>query len=419
MSPPLVNGTAVVDDVQARLIRGEKGAIKPCEHNAFELLAAAEQYAGLHFDQFYWRPRLDDGVGPTGSRDWTDADDREAQRWLQRAYQTPGFTFGITQRAALSLAHARPCDSLQSFVLAPPDWDQRERIDAAFTDAWGAPDDAVTRAASRNFFVALIARALKPGAQVDTVWCFEGPQGIGKSRALRALGREFHAEITAPIGTADFMRELRGVWIAEMSELDSLRGREASTVKRLLSAPVDRFVQKYALHAESYPRRAVAVATTNEVDYWLDPTGARRLVPIRCGTIRVDLVAANRLQWLAEAKHSYLNGATWWEFPAGMAEAQDERQAVDPWEDTLRDLIAHGRPSGDIGLGFVPWPDGPITSAEVMGTWLGLTAHQQGRASGVRLGHVMRRLGFEPTRIGHDRDRGWKRRVADTEHEPQ
>jgi putative DNA primase/helicase len=192
-------------------------------------------------------------------------------------------------------------------------------------------DNVLTRTASRNFFIAMIARALHPGAQVDTLEAFEGEQGIGKTRAMRELGGDFHAEISAAIGTTDFMRELRGIWLAELSELDSLRGREASTVKRLLSSPSDRFVQKYALHAESYPRRAVAVATTNEATYWQDPTGGRRLIPISCSSIRVDLIRENRLQWFAEARRLHAEGTTWWEFPASIAQAQEERQHIDPW----------------------------------------------------------------------------------------
>jgi predicted P-loop ATPase len=260
--------------------------------------------------------------------------------------------------------------------------------------------------------VALIARAIKPGAQVDTVWCFEGPQGTFKSKSLRELGGPFHAEISAAIGTTDFQRELRGLWIAELSELDSLRGREASTVKRLLSAPADRFVQKYALHAESYPRRAVAVASTNEASYWEDPTGARRLIPIPCGEIRVDLIATNRLQWFAEARQLHAAGATWWEFPAAIVAAQEDRQQVDPWEDLLQDRIAHGRKVGVDGMGRDPWPDGWISTADIMRDWLGLDAHQQGKASGVRLGKVMRRLGYRPERHGKGRERGW---IADTQ----
>ena len=107
--------------------------------------------------------------------------------------------------------------------------------------------------------------------------------------------------MTASLGSTDFFRELRGIWIAEVSELDSLRGREASTIKRVLSSPTDRFVEKFEKHAGSYARRAVCVATTNEAAYWQDSTGARRLIPIKVGNIRIDLIEHRRLQWLAEA----------------------------------------------------------------------------------------------------------------------
>ena len=379
------------------LYRSANGALVPCEHNAFVLVDNAVQYAGLHHDEFLARQRL-------GDRDWSDGDDIECLRWLQRAHLTR-FNLTHARLGCRSVAFARRRDSLREFVETLPGWDTTPRIATAFELAWGAPASELMQAASRNFFIALIARALNPGAQVDTVWCFEGPQGTYKSRSLRALGQGFHAEISAPIGTADFMREMRGLWIGELSELDSLHGREASTVKRLLSAPADRFVQKYALHAESYLRRAVAVATTNEANYWEDPTGARRLVPIACGEIRVDMISALRLQWFAEARHLYRDGATWWQFPSSIADAQEDRHQVDPWEDTLRNAIEHGRK-----VAFAPdveWPEGWISSAEIMRDWLNLAASQQGRSSGVRLGKVMRRLGFKPATKGKNRERGW------------
>ena len=40
------------------LLKSAKGAILPCEHNAYVLLAAAPQYAGLHFDEFLSRLRI-------------------------------------------------------------------------------------------------------------------------------------------------------------------------------------------------------------------------------------------------------------------------------------------------------------------------------------------------------------------------
>lgn len=377
----------------SNLILSEKGAIRACEYNALVLMASASQFDGLHFDDFRFRPRI-------GERDWSDHDDRDGLIWLQSAHQVPGFTLGQARTAAMALAYARRRDCLSEYVMGLPAWDGTPRIEMALSDAWGAPDTPLTRVASRNFMIALIARAKRPGCQVDTLWVFEGPQGTFKSRALRAVGEPFHAEISAPVGTADFLRELRGLWIAEMSELDSLRGHEASTVKRLLSAPSDRFVEKFEKHAVAYPRRAVAVATTNEATYWQDSTGARRLIPVTVGAIHLHLIEENREQWFAEARHLFDAGATWWEFPSDIEAAQEERQQTDPWEDVLREA-----------MGAAAWPQGWISSAKIMSTWLRLEPHAQGRASSTRLGHVMRRLGFTPQKYGKTRERGW---IADT-----
>lgn len=379
------------------LITSDKGAIKPCEHNARLLLSQEADFADLHFDEFLYRLRI-------GERDWTDHDDREALCRLQSTHRVAGFTLGQVRNAAMSLAFARRRDSLRDFVRALAPWDGVERIDHAFVDALGALDTPLTRAASRNLLIAMAARAVKPGCQVDTLWVFEGPQGTFKSKAMRALGGSLHAEITAPLGTSDFFRELRGVWLAELGELDAFRGREASTIKRILSSPADRFVEKYEKHAVAYPRRAVAVATTNEAVYWQDPTGARRLVPIKVGEIRLDVIAQNRLSWFAEALHLFDAGAAWWKFPEEIVYEQEERQDVDPWVDLLRDAMVNGRRDG---LGTIRWPAGWIASAEIMGVWLDLDAKQQGPTSGRRLGAVMRQLGYLPDRRGKTRERGW------------
>jgi predicted P-loop ATPase len=382
-------------------LKSSKGLILPCEQNGYVLMGAAQHLDGLHFDEFLSRLRI-------GERDWTDADTLDALRWLQWAHGVPKFTLGHARSAVQLLGYSRRRDSLREFVETLPHWDRTPRIAMALCEAWGAPDTALIRAASHNLLVAMIARALRPGAQVDTLWTFEGPQGSYKSRALRELGGAFHAEISAAMGTTDLLRELLGLWIAEFSELDSLRGREASTVKRLLSAPSDRFVQKFALHAESHPRRAVAVATTNEATYWQDATGARRLVPIPCGEFRIVLIAASRLQWFAEARQRYAEGATWWEFPAAIGDEQEARQQVDPWEDALRACMQHGRRTGLDGHQVIQWPDGWIASAAIMREWLRLEPHQQGVVVSTRLGKIMRRIGYRPKRSGSGNERGWE-----------
>lgn len=390
---PKVSGAIYISDV-----------LKPCEQTAKALLGAEAAFNGVHWDEFLYRVRF-------GERDWTDNDDRATVCYLQEAYTAPGITLTHVRNAIRALAYQRRRDSLQDFVtMALPAWDLTPRIVMMLHDAWGAPDNPMMRAASRNLPIAMIARALQPGAQVDELYCFEGAQGTHKSRSLRALGgpEGFHAEMTAPIGSPDFYRQLRGIWIAEISELDSIHGREASTVKRVLSAPEDRFVEKYESHASTYKRRAVAVATTNEATYWQDSTGARRLIPIPTGKIRVDLIEENRLQWFAEALEHYRIEPKWWTFPASMAAAQDERQHVDPWEDLLRHMIANGREErAGFGGGTVReyWPDGWIASADIMQDWLRLDAKQAGAKCSTRLGQVMRRLGYTAKKMNGCR--GW------------
>jgi hypothetical protein len=398
-APVAIKTVAIKGQIEdgAHFLSNDKGILLPCEHNAYRMMATAPAYDGLHFDEFLDRMRID-------GRDWSDHDELQTLRWMQSKSGVSRFTLSQVRHAAQSLGFTRRLDSLRDFVNGLPVWDGTPRVALAFISAWGAPDTALMRAASQNFFIALIARALTPGAQVDTVWAFEGPQGKLKSKALRLVGGSLHAEISAPIGTPDFQRELLGIWIAELAELDAMRGREATTIKRLLSAPTDRFVQKYQLHAVSHPRRSVFVATTNEATYWQDSTGARRLVPVPCGELRLDLIEANRLQWLAEARQLHADGSTWWEFPNSILVEQEERQQIDPWEDVIRDFML--KP-----FGFDA--QGQVRSSVVMSQWLDLAPSQQGKTAGTRLGQVMRKLGFKPVRIGKERARGWER--ADTD----
>lgn len=382
------------------ILRDTKGVPRACEHNAAALIASSHAWDGLYHDAFRDRIML-------GEQDWTDADDRYVLSWLQSNFNYR-FSPRMVHSAVMLIAERRQTDRLRSWLEALPKWDDVFRIEQAFHDGWGVEDSEFSRRASRNLFLAMVARALRPGVQVDNVWVFEGAQGIFKSRALRALGGEFHSEITAGVGTADFMRQLRGCWLAELSELDALRGREAATIKHVLSSPTDRFVQKYALHAQSYPRRCVLAATTNEHVYWEDSTGARRLIPVKCGHIDVDLIAENRVRWFAEALIWLETDAKWWDFSDAAPIEQEERFSVDPWEEQIKRFMAAGRTVRDnFGTTILPWPQDWISTAELMSDWLTLPASQQGRMSGVRVSKVMRRLGFIPERRGTPQQRGW------------
>jgi putative DNA primase/helicase len=407
-------------DGRPSLFVGRQG-VKPCFENALRLVRWMPELRSLSYDTFLERMRY-------GGADFDDSNYPLVLSMLQRE-EEHGIMFNMRDAIAAvdTVARERRVNMLRTFVDSLPAWDGTERIELAFTEAWGAPLTDLVRAASRNFFVALIARAIRPGCKVDTMWAFEGAQGLGKSVALDRLageieGEKMHGEITASIGSDNFFRELRSLWVAELAEMDSMRGREASTIKRVLSSPSDRFVEKYERNARRYRRTAVCVATTNEADYWQDPTGSRRLVPIECTNIRLDLITENRLQWFAEALHRFNAHETWWEFPAAEFRAAGEsRQVGDPWEDILREKIANGRMSVDssslnrVGgpeYSRVYFPADFVSSAEILSDWLELMPSQMPAAGSKRLSGVMKRLGFIPKQspLG-DRARGWVRAV--------
>ena len=133
--------TSSLDD--DTLIRTPKGAILACEHNARLLIAHAPQYAELHFDDFLSRMRI-------GERDWADGDELGAVCWLQSTHGVARFTLQHARAARESSpipGAGTPCASSSKGY--PVGWNGTHRV--RLPDAWGARDDALTRAASQTF----------------------------------------------------------------------------------------------------------------------------------------------------------------------------------------------------------------------------------------------------------------------------
>jgi virulence-associated protein E len=234
------------------LVRNDKGRILPIEANVISILRVAERWAGLYFDTFLRRLRLRSGAKTV---DWTDDQHLELLDWLQRS-GLPTIRFEAVKRAVRQVANERARDSLRDFYTDElPAWDGIERIETALIEGWGCEDTPVVRAAAVNLLRAMAARAIWPGAKVDTITVFEGPQGTLKSQSMAVLGGPYYAEISAPIGSADFMREIRSINLGELSELNALHGRESQTIKTMLSRTEDRFVEKYEAEPRARARR--------------------------------------------------------------------------------------------------------------------------------------------------------------------
>jgi putative DNA primase/helicase len=189
------------------------------------------------------------------------------------------------------------------------------------------------RAASKNFFIGLIARVFKPGCQLDTMVVFEGAQGIRKTSALRLLGGEWYGQANESVQQKDFLASLAGKWIVEIGELDAFSRAEVTRVKTVISTPVDRYRPSYGRVAADYPRQCVFVGTTNKDDWGNDETGLRRFWPMRCGIINLETLTSSRDQLFAEAVLRYDEGVHWWEMPgASTVGVQATRQGDHVWE---------------------------------------------------------------------------------------
>jgi putative DNA primase/helicase len=323
----------VPKQVMDRLIRNAGGLVANCEFNAITIISGMPAFDGVFYDDFAQQQRIADG---RQIREWTDEDDTLATACLQRM-AAPALRREVVRAAIAAVARERRRNPLQDCLIGLHAWDGAQRIERFWIDTVGAPDDEHHRAAGRNFFTAMIARAMQPGCELHEAYVLEGDQAIGKNEVFKALGGPYYRESRYKINSIDFLRTLRGAWIFHMPELGALSGAKAEAIKNVVSGPSDDYPEKYEKHARTYPRTCVIVGSTNEDEYLNDPTGNRRFIPIRCtvGRVNVDLVKASRDQLLAEALHRFRQGGSWHEFPASTRQVQADRVVHDAWDSPI------------------------------------------------------------------------------------
>jgi predicted P-loop ATPase len=174
--------------------------------------------------------------------------------------------------------------------------------------------------------------------------------------------------------------------------------QDIERVKSLLSRGTDRIRMAYGRLAEDYPRSCVMVGTLNPKGnntYLQDETGNRRFWPISCtGRLDIDKFLAARDQLFAEAVHLYKNGDALWfddrkEEDAkilGIAqELQEERVEVDPWVKAIEKYL----------LGST---EAKIFTYDIMKNCLGFNDDKISKFNASRVGGILRKLGYKPTR---------------------
>jgi hypothetical protein len=316
-----------------------EGRILPVLANAIAAFRHAPEWGGvLAFNEFGFgtlalKP-TPWGIVPKG--EWTDHEDRLAADWLQK--QGILVSVEVAGQAVQTAARDRPFHPVKTY-LQVLQWDGVERVGRWLSTYLGTDDTDYSRAVGSRWLISAVARIFRPGAKADCCLILEGPQGIRKSTALRTLAGEYFTDELADLGSKDAAMQTRGVWIIELSELDSLSHSEVARIKAFMSRTTDRFRPPYGMRLVEWPRHCVFAGTVNHSTYLRDETGGRRFWPISCGRIDVDALARDRDQLWAEAKVRFESGAVWWLETADLvqlaSDQQLERYEGDPWEEVI------------------------------------------------------------------------------------
>jgi hypothetical protein len=317
--------------------RTAKGALKP---NSYRNAATALTVLGLKcsHDVFHDRKIVEGDITENLGPQLSDAICRALREKMIAVFRTD---FGLTniQQAAERACEATRFDPVVDYI-TKLQWDRVLRLDDWVIKYLGCEDTPLNRSIGRKMLIALIRRARQPGCKFDYVVILEGPQGSGKSKALRIVAGDdnfsdmpmLHLEARAQ------QEAIRGRWIVELSELAGLRKTEIETTKSLISRQNDDARPAYGHFRVDQARRCIFVGTTNDDRYLRDTTGNRRFWPLKTGTIDLPQLQHDRDQILAEAAYYEAQDESliippelWGE----AAIAQEERRMIDAWEDKL------------------------------------------------------------------------------------
>jgi predicted P-loop ATPase len=181
------------------------------------------------------------------------------------------------------------------------------------------------------------------------------------------------------------IEQTSGKWIIEAAELSGMRRADVEHLKAFLSRQVDIGRLAYGRIVSNVPRQFIVLGTTNSDRYLKDLTGNRRFWPVKVGKIDIESLKNDRDQLWAEAVAYEKQGASIRLDPSlyGAAEIeQTERTAEDPWLDPCRYILKE--------------LNGIIINTDVW-NMVGVDIERRTQDQNVRIGNVMKALGFERT----------------------
>ena len=370
------------------LLRKPDGQLQPNKlSNVIQLLINDEDWkGGLRYNNFSNEVELE-------GTPVTDDDDTKVCIWMEKkgmSLKPPAI-----RAALINVARRSSYNPLQDY-LNGLEWDGEPRLNTWLSKYLGCDTKPYTEMIARKFLIGAVARALQPGCKMDTMLILEGPQGVKKSSAIEALfSAAWFTDELGDLGSKDAAMQIQGVWCIELAELSTLSRAAANRAKEWITRRRDRFRPPYGRSVIEAPRACVLMGTVNPDGggYLKDSSGGRRFWPVQCYNINIEEIRENRDQLWAEAKAAFENKEKWWPEPGDqtyLAEnEQEERYEEDPWEQPISDYVVK--------------LIGEVTKEQIYEYCLDIPESQWNTAYAMRVGKIMKRIGWTKGRTGKGR----------------
>ena len=367
----------------------------------------------------------------------------EISIWIQQHYESFRMDLNSVGRTIDYVASMKGnsyhpvAEMLQGFytdvdLSEAPDYARPEEL---FTHYFGAdlgPNSMykdLIREYSKRFCITLVKRALDPGCKADSLPVLIGPQGCGKSTGLKAIAcrDEFFSDTPFDVKSKDAYQMLRGVWLYEIGEAESLLKGGFRAVKGFITAQVDRYRKPYRTHVTSSPRGGTFATTSNEtqIEFLSDPSGSRRYHAMLVGThhkVRVEDIRRDAPFIWARTMHMFHGTGEYLEDgPDKQNWLPDDYQSLsrrlnekfgsgDPWvqfvggwcQQRWNEWAFQKKTKGTAKVSMLD-----VNIKEILSDVLSVPAHKQTRAEMKRVGEVLSQIGVDP----HGQKRVGKRRV--------
>jgi hypothetical protein len=326
-------------------------------------------------------------------RVWDTSDSMQLGMWLVQKEKVLIKNKGTLEDGinwAASERRYNPCHD----YLAGLQWDDKPRLDTWLHEFMGTEDNTYNQLAGRMFLIGMVARIYRPGCVLRTMPIFEGLQYRGKSTALRTLGGKWFSDTPLDFNNKDMYQNIQGIWLYEIPELEGFSKADVTRMKAIISSVSDYFRAPYDAKPKDNPRTVVFAGTTNQTEYFKDPSGNTRYWPIAVeidGSIDIHGLESARDQLFAEAVAAYGNGERYWPSADEQQTLFEPEQADREISDPLQELIAKYLNS---------ICSSRVTMANIMEEGLKITPDKiaSNRAMATAVGIAVRRLGWIKTR---------------------